>query len=284
MIGRKLCAAGLLFLALLCLAPDASAQNSEPEFTRQMVERFRAAMPGATVEISEPLQIRIRGQGEPSHVNVGRIYNFCATNPPADCEATIAEFVGTVVSGLDNLEAPVAHEQLRVAVRPTEYCDYIDGLRPAGEPGPLTRPFVTGLCAVLMVDYPDRMRSLNAEDLRGLGLEADAAWTLARRQTLADLPRPEALEGLADGIVAVADFDYATSLMLNDEGWRAATATYGDLIVAIPDSMVTIVARRANLADLDGFRRAVREHFDSAQRGITPTLYRWGPNGWAPFE
>ena len=146
------------------------------------------------------------------------------------------------------------------------------------------RPFVSGLCIILMGDYPTTMRSVTEDQLAPLGLTADAAWALAERQTLADLPRPDRLEGIHDTVVAVTGYDYVTSLMLNAEGWRAAAAAEGELVVAVPDSGSMIVVRRANLADLVRFRAIVRDQMETAERGVSPNLYHWTAQGWALLE
>ena len=274
----------LLLCALFWFAGPARAQTREADFTRQMAERFRAAFPGREVDITEPLQLRIALTPDPALVNVGRLYNFCASAPAPECEASIDRFVASAVDGLSDLAAPIAREQLRLLVRNIEYCD---SLRPAGaseQPAIIIRPFVPGLCTLLMADFPTTMRGVTAEEVRGMNLEPDAAWALAERQTLADLPRPSELEGLRDSIVAVTDFDYVTSLMLDLDGWRVAADEQGELVVAVPASNMIIVSRRANLTDLPSFRAAVREQMDTAERGVSPNLYRWTPAGWAPLE
>ena len=149
----------------------------------------------------------------------------------------------------------------------------------------LTRPFVAPLCLVLMVDYPTQMRGVRTEDLTGLGLAADAAWALAERQTLADLPEPDRLDSIDESLVAVTEYDYVTSLLLNGEGWRrAAAAVGGDLIVAVPSDQYLIVARRDVISDMAGLRRSTREAFDTAERGISPLVYRWTDSGWVPLD
>ena len=135
-----------------------------------------------------------------------------------------------------------------------------------------------------MADFPTSMRSVTEAQLRNLGLTTDAGWALALRQTLADLPRPDQLEGLQDNIVVVTDYDYVTSLLLNTEGWRAAAAVAGELVVALPASNTLIVARRANLTDMNSFRASVRQQMETAERGVSPNIYHWTAGGWALLE
>lgn len=278
---------GRVIIAALCLfacSPPAAAKPSEAEFTRQMADRFRVALPGRTVQISaEPLQLRVQVNGEPAEINVGRIFNFCASSSEADCEGSIAHFVAVTSDTFSKLDAPIAPGQLRLVVRASEYCDYVERTI-KDEPRPVARPFVPGLCTLLMADFPTNSRTVTGEDLGKLALAADEAWTLAERQTLADLPAPATLKGLADNVVVVSGFDYATSLMLDGAGWRAAAAAHGDIVAAVPEGNAMIVARVAKAGELAKFKTAVREHFETAERGVSPIVYRWTPSGWKPLD
>jgi hypothetical protein len=75
-----------------------------------------------------------------------------------------------------------------------------------------------------------------------------------------------------------------TSLILNREGWQAVAAAEGELAVAVPDRGSMIVARRANLADLAGFRATVREQMETTERGVSPNVYHWTAEGWALLQ
>jgi hypothetical protein len=165
-----------LLFALFVLATPALAQTTEADFTRAMAERFRAALPNRAVEIPAPLQLRISNEGDPAEVNVGRLFNYCASSTPAECDSALDHFVAAMAEGLETLDAPITREQLRVAVRPTEYCDSLRPSAGSAAPATLVRPFGSDLCSVLMADYPTRMRGVIDEDLRALGLEPEAAW------------------------------------------------------------------------------------------------------------
>jgi hypothetical protein len=270
---------------LFCLNDPAHARPSEAAFTSQMADRFRAALPGHAVEItSEPLQLRIAATPDPFLVNVGRVFNYCENAEAQDCAESIDRLIAGSIEGVLHPTPPVTRAQLRLLVRNIEYCDAIGDVASGDVDGPITRPFLPGLCMLLMADYPTTMRSVTPHELLGLGLAPDAAWTLAEHQTLAGLPRPERLEGLHDTIVAVSGYDYVTSLMLNADGWRAAAAAQGELVVAVPDSGTMIVVRRVNLADLPRFRATVREDMETAERGISPNIYHWTTEGWALLE
>jgi hypothetical protein len=272
--------------ALFCLAAPARAQETEAAFTQRMVERFRAAIPDRKFEVAEPLQLRIVREGDPYEVNVGRIFNYCRSSTAEECESSIATFVTSSADAIRNVDPAFTSGQLRVAVRSSDYCDYIDSerrLHEKSKSGPLRRPYVAGVCTLILADFPTIARGVSAEDLEKIGLDVDAAWALAERQTLADLPTPTALDGLENGISIVDGFDYAPSIMLNAEGWREASAR-GEILIAVPSGNSAIVVRRATITDLDGFRNAVREHFETAERQVSPLIYRWTTEGWKPID
>jgi len=278
-----------LFLAMALLAGRAApalAQTGEAAFTLRMADRFRAAYPGRNVQVSGPLMLKVASPLGDADVSVGRIYNFCASSTAEECEDSIVRFVTVVGESLVE-QPPVVREQLRVAVRHTDFCEELDRMARSGpeEAATLHRPIAPLLCVVLMADYPTSMRGVALRDLQPLDLDAAAGWALGERQTLAELPRPDALEGLGSSLVAVTEYDYVTSLLLDTEGWRrAAAANGGDLIVALPSDAFLIAGRLANLGDVAGFKAVTRENFETAERGITPLVYRWTDAGWVPLD
>lgn len=282
----KLGAALLAALALSGAVP-AAAQESAEAFTQRMAERLRAAIPGREVRITGAFEISVvQRTGDPAQIFVGRVWNFCQTASAAECEESAARLIEAVMRISTQVEAPVIRAQLRVAVRARAYCTEIARLGAGGTEAQrvVLREMAPDLCQVVMVDYPDRMRGLAADELAPLGLTAEAAWQLAESQTVAALPQPSALGRLEQGIVAVTGFDYIPSLLLNREGWRALAAAQGGLLVAVPADNMMIVARAATVTDLAGFRRATREAFDTAERQISDSVYRWTEQGWVLAE
>ncbi len=213
----------------------------------------------------------------------------------AACLLAAAALTGAVpAAGQDAPPAPAApaaeaatRMQLRAAVRPRPYCVQLDRLgaaRPAAE-RVLWRPVAGNLCAVAMVDYPNRMRTLGTGELAPLGITEAELWPLAEAQTVATLPQPQGLGPFdGGGMVAITELDYLPSLLLNQAGWRALAAAQGEILVAIPSEGMMIVARAAAIADLAGFRRATREAFDGAERQISDSVYRWTEQGWVVAE
>ena len=278
-VGQFLQSLTLLSLVAISFSTPAFAQGSEDVFTRRLAERLRAATPGMTFEIVAPLKRRVSG-GATKEINLGRVFNYCASSSAQECEESIARFVAVTADTEKMVASPIAREQLRLAVRSSDFCDYVDRTFPDDKPKPIKRDYLPALCIALMADFPTQTRTLDSGNLGKLGLDTEAAWALAQRQTLAEMPEPKALEGLDDEVVLVSGFDYAPSLMLSSEGWRAAAARHGELLGAVPASDTMLVVRRARVGDLDRLKAAVRDHFDTAERGVSPRLYRWTDKGW----
>jgi hypothetical protein len=278
--------AALLLAALTLAAPAAAQAKYEAAFTRDMAARFGAALPGRTLTITGALEISA-GETEDYEsltINVGRIFNFCATATPQECEASRTHYVAEVAGALTEQTAPITREQLRVIVRHTDFCRDLERTdRPQLLQAIHRAVPAPGLCAVLMADYPTRMRSVGEEDLAALGLDPGAAWALAVQQTLAGLPDPGAIELTGGNLVAITEMDYVPSLLLAGDGWRRL-ARGGEIVVAVPSDGLMLVSRRAVLQPIEGFRTAVREDFETAERGISPLLYRWTEAGWVVVE
>lgn len=279
-------AALLLAAAVLAwAAPAAAARETEEAFTERMAVRIRAAMPDHQVRIAAPGELAVirPGHEQPAQVFVGRIWNYCESATAEECETSVAHFITVMRSSITETGTPATRAQLRVVVRHGDYCGALAemGRGQTEEQRTLQRTFPPDLCEVVMVDYPDRMRGLNGTELTGLGLTAAEVWALAERQTLANLPEPRALQGLNAGqLVALTDFEYIPSLLVNRDGWRRAAAG-GPLIVAVPADNLMIVVRESAITDMAGFRRLTRQAFEEAERQISDKVYRWTDAGWA---
>jgi hypothetical protein len=271
----------LVAIALLGAAP-ARAQGDEAAFTETIAARFRAGMPGREVAVTGPLQLRISAEGsEPGEVNLDRIWNYCRTASAADCETSTANFIAAIAETLAD-QPPLTRAQLRIMIRSNDYCVGARRNLPADQ-SHVTRPGPLGLCLLIVADYPRTMRLVLSSDLAPLGLDAEAIWPIAERQTLAVLPQPQSLTALDQhNAAAVVDHAYIPSLLLDAEGWRSVAAR-GEILAAVPSDDMLIAVRAADVTDLAAFRATVRQHYEEAERGVSPHVYRWTERGWQPL-
>jgi len=79
--------------------------------------------------------------------------------------------------------------------------------------------------------------------------------------------------------------DYVPSVLLDAAGWRALAArTKGDLVVTVPDDGFVTVISDPDPATVNKLAALSRQNFDSAERGISPLVYRWNGNGWSAMR
>jgi hypothetical protein len=271
---------GLATPALARQGPDEAA------FTVRMAERARAAFPDRPVEIAEPLALRVGGEADGVTIGLGRVFAVCADSTAEECDAFADDFFATLRESTGQLP-PLRPDQLRIMIRHSEYCDELEGATRERGQGQafVLRPFAPSLCALLVADFPNMMRPLDSDDVSGLALEPDAAWALAERQTLANLPDPETLAVLRDQVVMLSDMDYVPSLLLDLDGWRRASAAVGgDLVVAVPADGMLVAGRLANIGSLEDFKASTFGAFSIAGRGISPLVYRPTDSGWQPVD
>jgi hypothetical protein len=286
---RRLFAGVLFAIAVLAAAQPAAAtpvtegapRVTEEDLTRAMAERFRAALPGQAVRIAGQLQLEISrpGSDEPTQVNLDRVWNVCRAGTDQDCEASAAHFVTALQESFSE-HPPVVRGQLRIMVRTVDYCAETSRMfRERRQETPLTRAGPADLCTLLVADYPNTMRVLRPDELPPLGLSAEEAWALAARQTLDNLPDPPTLVFEEGGYAIVTGREYTPTIILDEAGWRALAAAQGEILMAVPEDGVVVVARTAEV-DPPGLRDAIRRAAAGAERPISSNLYRWTGRGW----
>lgn len=274
--------------SLACRASPSGQQPTaaprDPDaFTTAFAERMRREAPELDLQVGGRLQLQAPPPSEAT-VNLDRAYNVCITADAAACEDVTARMIASTREGFRLRNAPLRSAQLRIMVRSSEYCSELQRLNASSAPERQTsgtfRPVGPGLCGVLVLDFPSTMRSLNADDLRTLHLTADAAWALGERQVIGNRAASIDAAALDNSLVVFAEEEYIPSLMLVHDGWRRAVEHHGELVVAVPSDDHVIAMRRAAITDMAEFRAAVRDDFAHAERGISPSLYRWTPAGW----
>lgn len=281
--------AALLSL-LLAASSAACSANGDPQavFTADLAARFTAAYPGVRVKIAGPLTLQVGDDSDPLTTNLDRIYNVCRANAADICEISKSEFVTnsaqTIAAQKDPAITAPRRENLRLLIRAASYCAESDrAVQSAATPSTLVyAPFTADTCILLMFDFPTSRRSASLEDLRTLGLTRDAAWEIAQAQVLSPLPKLASLDVEENAINAFADMSDITSLLLDKAGWAALAAKHPgkQVIVTMPDDGLLTLLIVGTKFGFDWVKTSARETFESAQRGISPLVYRWNETGW----
>jgi hypothetical protein len=272
-----------LALTVLAAAPAAAQSLDEKQFTAEMQRRMAEAT-------KQPLRIAGRLEIHGTKEEVGefifyldRIFQYCSTAEAEECERSKADYVAAMGDALKPLQ-PLRREQLRLLVRDQLYCREVAEMTDKPERRTFQQPLAPGICVLLAADFPRTRRMVVADDLDDLKIGEAAAWLAARERTLkATFPLKDV--SFDDGATALTGGDYLPSVLLDSEGWGGLAARAGDvLIVAVPSDQLITITRASNVADMAELQRATRELYETAERGISPLVYRWNGNGWSVIE
>lgn len=275
--------------ALLALTFGCAASSiDESAFTREMAERVAQAALSWTVGMDGPLTLKVHApDADDIQVNLNRVFDFCSRSDAQACENSKQTFVGALTATFDSsvhLQDNISRDQLQLVIRAAGYCNEIVSAMRRSSPSaqPLVEPFAEDLCTIMMVDLPTARRTANMGDLKRLGLERAAAWKLARTNVLAPLPKMAKITVPAKSLAAIADLQNAPSLMLDSDGWRElASRTEGtSLLAVVPSDQFLGVARESSTEALAALQKATRQNFETAERGVSPLVYRWTASGW----
>jgi hypothetical protein len=276
MLRRFIVAAVVFVLGV----PPALAAPTPQQFTAEIADRIAKAAPALKVSIEGPLTLKLIGgaNGE-AQTNLDRIAAFCATASPDGCEASKARFVRGTVDMATNKYAPT-RANLRVVVRSAEYGAAMQQVMDKSDRKLFVRPIGDGLVAMLAADFPDTTMMVSDADLEPLGLTGDEAFALGRSNVLATLPPLPGTAEIEGKVIAIADHDYDSSLLLAD-GWRQlAEQTGGKLFVTVANATLIVIGTAEDDDAVHRLRPAVEADFRAAERGISPEVYRWTEAGW----
>lgn len=276
MIRRWLIAVSVAGLSTAC-----QAAPSEREFSEDMLARLRVSEPQAELRIKadEPLVIQQveDGKWDKAFINLHRVYQYCLSAIPADCEASKREFAGKI--GIK--PPPPKPETLRLIVRGNDYVAYVREM--FGPSGKLLEPRQIGddLYAILAFDAPDTIAVATTDMLKDLNLTLDAAWFLAMRQTKAVLPPLPDGKKLSRVAMAYQDKEYLGSLLADPEGWRRVASDAGpNMFVTVVSDQFVFVGMMPDGPELDSFKQSVAEDCLQQQRCTSEHVYRFRDGRW----
>ena len=272
---------GLMLLAAAALVAAAPQGTAE-----RVAARVRADLPTATVTIPDPSTLKVKLPGKDAiTVSLDRLRDFCSVNDAESCrneEMTFAKGVREMAS----IDYAVTRPQLRIVVRDADYAAGVVaiGKQKLGQEV-YSVPLAPGIAIILAADFPNTVRMVTARDLKDLGLDRDAAVSLATDQVLKTLPPIPTIDELKKNWVVINGYDYGAAMLLRPERWRAlAEATGGKLFVAVPADNEVVIGVIEPGAPLAKVRELVSEAYSTASRGISPIVYRWSPNGWVAAQ
>lgn len=260
----------------------AGAVPSDPDvFTAFVADRIRKIMPGVPVTVVRSLVLDFSASPNRGTLYLTRLFEVCQRNP--DLATTFVDtFVERTAADAPGPNPQPTRETLRVIIRPNSYVkSEVDLL--AGAATPIARPLAGDFWLLGASDLPEAIKMLDSRDIARLGISADEAIAIGKRnmrpaleQTLAqthDTPVP--------GITLISGDPYQSSLLAFPEIWAPlARASHGDLLVAAPAADAVLFADTHEAGTVAALRDAVETVMRSAERPLLPTIFRWSPTDW----
>lgn len=262
-------------------ANTAADLDAGQAFASAMIARLAAAHPEATFRPhdGDPLVLEVNaGQWNGTQLFLHRIFAFCQTASPAECEAGKARFAANV---LGQRPAP-QRENLRVIVRGAEYIEFaLARASKERQPWFFVRKIGDDLYEALALDGPRAIGLVSAADLAAMKLKPGEAWALARTQTRARLPALPDPATLLSEAVTFESGEYMGSVLADTAGWQAIRNAIGpDLFVTVTSDQFVMASLLGEGPALDEFAKAVAQDCKAAQRCISPHIYRFEGGMW----
>ncbi|MBV7259027.1 hypothetical protein [Erythrobacter crassostreae] len=279
-----------LSLALLCsfFATHVAAQDgpAERDFAKRFLPKLQKVSPESVVysEPGDPLQInfdREDGSDGPVTVNLHRMFQFCQTISPQECNAQMAEFIAEMRREPPGSKA----ENLRIIVRDASYLEYVENSVAGTSLIPVYRKIGDDLFAILALDAEQSISVIGQDTLKDMGLDGDEAWDRARRETLALILAFGENDDFGQGLVSFEGDEYVGSMALMRDQWaKVAARQGGKLAVAIPSDYFFLAVSVADGEELKQFKELAVELCQMASRCISPNVYRIRDGGWVIAE
>jgi len=211
---------------------------------------------------ADPARFQLTAHGEPSTVDLTRIFAFVQANPDGNAPE-VERFIRSITY---DHHKPVDEKDILAVIRTQDYARAL-------EPEFLREPLGADLVVVYVADEPDAIKTLSREDVRGKSL-ADVR-KLALQNLREWLPKVRSDDELKSGVLYTAEGNelLATSLVLLDDFWKSVANRFpGDVLIALP--------RREQLFLFDdkpelhsGIRRLIEASAEDGSGLLSPQLY-----------
>jgi hypothetical protein len=252
--------------------------------TESAARLFDDEAPEAAAAVIGPLTLQLSARGSDKNdlrISLERIWAVCQSNPDG-CEAATRDFVTKSVRTLRMRSQPAARDQIVAIVRPRAYVDRVGG---PSAPNTLIAPLFDDLFVLYMVDLPGSLRSLATTELDALAIDRGQLPALAVQNLTTRLGHlSDALANAAPGafnVLRSGNVFESSRLLVGDEWAALATKAGKPVIVGAPSGDVLLVAIGPTGDQLASMRDTVGQMFATAQRPVSPRLYRWATTKWA---
>jgi uncharacterized protein YtpQ (UPF0354 family) len=150
-------------------------------------------------------------------------------------------------------------------------------------PDLFSEPLADDLFVVYMFDNPSSAKAATLRDLASLSLDAKSGRSLAMENLHRQLGTPdEHVQALEPGQLGTfPPHFYASSMLFPPDAWAQVAARFGgELLVSVPTNDMLLYADGRHPLALAALMGVTQQTFESAERGITPLVFKWTPQGW----
>jgi uncharacterized protein YtpQ (UPF0354 family) len=265
----------LLWLVALAWAGVALAALSPEAFTQEYATTLRAKLPGSTVEIVEPLQLRVTdAKGNPSTAYLDNAYRQYQQDP--DARQEIIEHHAKSIAEM-SVDTPLLPENIVPIIKDLGWIAETN--RSIGESGGrkmgerVHEPLNEALVIVYAEDTPNNIRYFSPAALAEAGVKRDQLRALAVRNLRRLLPQVEFHQGDLFTMLTVGG-TYEASLLLLEDLWTGGKLKVdGEIVVAVPSRDVLLVTGTKNEEGVRQMRDAASEIFDEGSYTLTKELF-----------
>jgi hypothetical protein len=271
--------AGCLLCAVGLAAQAESVPRDAAGFTDYMANLFRTSAGTTVVSVKAALLVQLGDE----EVSVDKVFGFCQQKPDY-CDKAAAYYASSVNETIKLQHAPIAQKDVLLVLRPLAYLANVRERLGAGGPQLVSRPFVDGWAVLPVLDTPKALRPLNERDLKNLGMEQQALFSLGASNLQTSLaPLKEGAKPAGVGEIGTLDGGlYEVSRVLLHEQWaELAAAQNGTLIVALPTSDRLLYVSEKTPKALDALLTLSKYTATRSSSPFAPNLLlSWTPQGW----
>jgi hypothetical protein len=253
-------------------------------FSRYVGAAFQRALPGSTVTVDGPLNLKIvvqkDGKDDPHAASLVALHKLCMREAE-HCDMFVRQHVTDITSYYAHRDDQLDAKTLRIAVRPSGYVAQARKLW--GEKALPARPLAGELWIVGVADLPTAIRMLKPDDLQTLSIDADQALAKAKdntrlelKKSIADLRRA----GTTDHVIGLTGDSYMSSLLAFDDLWAdVAKSMDGHLVAMAPGPDVLLVSRD-DPDSLAAMKNAAQDVLSKSLHPLSAAVFRWSDKGW----
>lgn len=262
---------------LVALGVHAASDVLSPQqFTEEFTAALRAALPGATVDVVEPLHLTIKAaDGEAVRAFLENAYNEYSGKPAIKSDV-VARYVASFADTIKQ-SGPLNPQQIVPVVKDRSWAkDVRRAARARGGEAPaeqVIEELNKDLVIVYAEDTPQNIRYFSPKDLQQAGVPQEKLRALAIENLRRLLPHPEAVNGPLVSMMT-AGSDYVPSLLLLDEVWNAEElGVEGEIVIAVPTRDVLLFTGSNNKDGVKKLRELARQTAADGPYSLTDRLF-----------